>query len=89
MDPLSELASGVLALVAPPLDRLHWVPPLEESLGGAVSADEDEVGFMAMRLLGVGNGTAGAVEDGLPEDPTLKRGSLAQLQPQKISGSGV
>ena len=37
----------------------------------------------------MGNSAARAVEAGSLEEPTVKRGSLAQLQPQKISDSGV
>ena len=55
----------------------------------AVSADKDEMGVLAMRLLCVGNGVVGAVEAGSLEEMTMNRGSLAQLQPQKISVSGV
>ena len=88
--------------VAPPLERLHWVSPLEAPLGVAVSEDEEEVGILAtgvdqlqlcrpwkLWLLGVGNSTAGAMEAGSLEDPTVNRGSLAHLQPQKICRSGV
>ena len=80
---------GVLSLLNLPLDQLHWVPPLEASLGVAVSLDEEEVGFLALRFLGVGDGMAGAVETGSLEELTVKRGYLAHLQPQEISGSGV
>ena len=102
MNPLLELAAGVLALLYPPLERLQWVPPLEASLGVAVSADEEDVGVLTVGvdqlqlgrlwklwLLGVGNSVAGAVEAGSMEEPTVKQVSLAQLQTQKISGSGV
>ena len=59
-----ELAEGVLALVDPTLERLHWVLPLEGSLGVEISADRKVVGVLAVRLLGVGNGAVGAVEAG-------------------------
>ena len=64
--------------------------------------DEDDVGVLVavmdqlqlgrlwkLWLLGVGNSVAGAVEAGSMEEPTVKQVSLAQLQTQKISGSGV
>ena len=44
--PPLELAEVVMALVAPPLKRLHWVPLLEASLGVAVSANKEEVGVL-------------------------------------------
>ena len=97
-----ELAAAVLVLVDPPLEWLHWVPHLEAPFGVVISADKDEVGFLAVGvdhlqlgrlwqlwLLGVGNGAAGVVEAGSLEEPTVKQGYLAQLQPQKISGSGA
>ena len=90
--PPLELAAGVLELVAPPLERLHWVPPLEAPPGVAVSADNTDVRFLAagveqlqlghlwkLMVLGVGNGTAGAVEAGSVEEATVNRGSLTQL----------
>ena len=43
-----------------------------------VSEDEEEVGVLVVRLLDVGNGAAGGVEAGSLEDPTVKRGTLAQ-----------
>ena len=89
MVPPLGLVSGVSALADPPLERLHWDPPLEELLGVAVSADKEEVGVLAVRLLFVSNGAVGAVEDGSLEELTVNRGSLAQPQPQKVSGSGV
>ena len=102
VDPPLELAVVVLALVAPPFERIHWVPPLEAPLGVAVSADEEELGVLVtgldhlqliclwkLWLLGAENGVAGGVEAGSLEEPTVKRGYLAQLQPQKISVSGV
>ena len=81
MVPPLGLASGVLALVAPPLERLKWVPTLEGLLGVAVSADKEEVGVLAVRLL--------CVEAGSLEELTVDWGYLAQPQPQKISVSGV
>ena len=79
----------MLALVTPPLERLHWVPPLEEMLGVAVSVDKEEIGVLVVRLLCVGNGVVWAVESGSLEELTVNRGSLEQPQPQKISDSCV
>ena len=54
-----------------------------------VSEDKEEVGVLAAQLLCMGNGAVGAVEAGSLEGLTVNRGSLAQPQHQKISGSGV
>ena len=88
MAPPLELAVGVLAMVAPPLERLHWVPTLEASLVIVFSVEKEEVGVLDW-LLVVGKSAAGAVEAGSLEELTVKRGYLVQLQPQKISGSGL
>ena len=54
-----------------------------------VSEDKEEVGVLAVQLLCMGNGAVGAVEAGSLEELTMNWGSVAQPQPQKISGSGV
>ena len=47
------------------------------------------MGVLAVQFLCVVNGAVGAVEDGLLEYLTVNRGSMAQPQPHKISGSGL
>ena len=83
------LASEVSSLVAPPLERLHLVPPFEGLLVVAFSADKEEVVVLAVRLLCVGNSAVGAVGSGSVEELTVNPVSLAHPQPQKIPVSDV
>ena len=81
-----DLVAGVLVIVAPPLERLHWISPLDSPHRVAVYADKEDVGILEagvdklqlclpwqLWLLGVGNGLAGDVEAGLLEEPTVNR----------------
>ena len=57
MVPPLGLELGVSALVDPPLEWVHWVPPLEVLLVVVVSADKYKVWVLAVRLLCVEAGS--------------------------------